>query len=95
MTWPRVGWPKVRTPKLDLRRSLRVIWVGTASPPAGAAQDPVAYIASRATSETGQSLVSLAKGEGIRSLCEPKSTITASSSSTRTTQPRPYLSWVT
>ncbi len=45
--------------------------------------------------ETCQSLVSLAKGERIRTLREPKSTITASSSSTRTTQPRPYLSWVT
>src|SRR6266705_2443967 len=44
---------------------------------------------------TCQSLVIRAKGEQIRTLREPKSTITASSSSTWTTQPRPYLSWVT
>ena len=45
--------------------------------------------------KTRQSLVSLAKGDKIRTFREQKSTITASSSSTRTTQPRPYLSWVT
>jgi len=42
-----------------------------------------------------QSLVSVAKGERTRTLREPKLTITASSSSTKTTRPRPYLSWVT
>ena len=42
-----------------------------------------------------QSFVSRANGGKIRTLREPNSTITASSSSTRTTQPRPYLSWVT
>jgi molybdate transport repressor ModE-like protein len=41
---------EVRTPELDLRRALRVIWAGTASPPLGAARDLVAHIASRATS---------------------------------------------
>ena len=45
--------------------------------------------------ETCQSFVSLANGDKIRTLREPNTTITASSSSTRTTQPRPYLSWVT
>ena len=38
---------EVRTPELDLRRTLRVIWAGAASPPAGAARDLVAHIASR------------------------------------------------
>lgn len=38
---------ETRTPELDLRRSLRVIWAGAASPPAGAARDLVAHILSR------------------------------------------------
>jgi hypothetical protein len=41
---------EVRTPGLDLRRTLRVIWAGPANPPAGAARDLVAHIASRVTS---------------------------------------------
>jgi DNA-binding transcriptional LysR family regulator len=41
---------EVRTPGLDLRRTLRVIWAGAANPPAGPARDLVAHIASRATS---------------------------------------------
>jgi molybdate transport repressor ModE-like protein len=41
---------EVRAPELDLRRSLRVIWAGAASPPAGPARDLVAHIAGRATS---------------------------------------------
>ena len=41
---------EVRTPELDLRRTLRVIWAGAASPPAGAARDLVAHIASRGRS---------------------------------------------
>jgi DNA-binding transcriptional LysR family regulator len=41
---------EVRTPELDLRRILRVIWAGPASPPAGAARDLIGHIASRATS---------------------------------------------
>jgi molybdate transport repressor ModE-like protein len=41
---------EVRTPELDLRRTLRVIWAGPASPPGGAARDLIAHIASRATS---------------------------------------------
>ena len=41
---------EVRTPELDLRRTLRVIWDGAANPPAGPARDLVAHIASRATS---------------------------------------------
>jgi DNA-binding transcriptional LysR family regulator len=41
---------EVRTPELDLRRSLRVIWAGAANPPAGAARDLIAHIAGRATS---------------------------------------------
>jgi hypothetical protein len=45
--------------------------------------------------QTGQSLVSVTKGDKTRTFREPKLTITASSSSTKTTRPRPYLSWVT
>jgi molybdate transport repressor ModE-like protein len=41
---------EVRIPELDLRRTLRVIWAGAANPPAGAARDLVAHIASRARS---------------------------------------------
>jgi len=41
---------EVRTPELELRRTLRVIWAGAASPPAGAARDLIAHIASRANS---------------------------------------------
>jgi DNA-binding transcriptional LysR family regulator len=41
---------EVRTPGLDLRRTLRVIWAGTANPTVGPARDLVAHIASRATS---------------------------------------------
>jgi len=41
---------EVRAPELDLRRALRVIWAGPANPPAGAARDLVAHIASRTTS---------------------------------------------
>jgi hypothetical protein len=41
---------EIRTPELDLRRTLRVIWDGAANPPAGPARDLVAHIASRATS---------------------------------------------
>jgi DNA-binding transcriptional LysR family regulator len=41
---------EVRTPELDLGRSLRVVWVGTANPPAGPARDLVAHIFSRTTS---------------------------------------------
>jgi molybdate transport repressor ModE-like protein len=41
---------EVRTPELDLRRALRAIWAGAARPPAGAARDLLAHIASRATS---------------------------------------------
>lgn len=41
---------EVRAPELDLRRTLRVIWVGAANPAAGPARDLVAHIASRATS---------------------------------------------
>ena len=44
---------------------------------------------------SGQSLASPANGEQIRTLQVPKSTTTASSSSTRMTRPRPYLSWLT
>jgi len=39
-----------------------------------------------------QSFVSLANGDKTRTLREANTTITASSSSTRTTRPRPYLS---
>ena len=49
----------------------------------------------RTRRETGQSLVSVAKGDKTRTFREPKLTITASSSSTKTTWPRPNLSWVT
>ena len=38
---------EVHTPELDLRRSLRVIWAGAASPPAGAARDLITHIMSR------------------------------------------------
>ncbi len=38
---------EIRTPELDLRRTLRVIWAGAANPPAGAARDLVGHIASR------------------------------------------------
>jgi DNA-binding transcriptional LysR family regulator len=38
---------EVHISELDLRRSLRVIWAGTANPPAGAARDLVAHILSR------------------------------------------------
>ena len=38
---------EVHTDELDLRRSLRVIWAGTANPPAGAARDLIAHILSR------------------------------------------------
>jgi hypothetical protein len=69
------------------------------SPPLGNVPSPKYWPpltgADATAAETCQSLVILAKGERIRTLREPKSTITASSSSTRTTQPRPYLSWVT
>jgi molybdate transport repressor ModE-like protein len=41
---------EIRTPELDLRRTLRVIWAGAASPPAGAARDLLTHITSRATS---------------------------------------------
>jgi DNA-binding transcriptional LysR family regulator len=41
---------EVRTPELDLRRTLRVIWAGTATPPAGPARDLIAYITGRTTS---------------------------------------------
>jgi molybdate transport repressor ModE-like protein len=41
---------EVRTPELDLRRTLRVIWAGAANPPAGPARDLIAHMASRATS---------------------------------------------
>jgi hypothetical protein len=40
---------EIRTPELDLRRTLRVIWDGAANPPAGPARDLVAHIASRTT----------------------------------------------
>src|SRR5215469_2505454 len=38
---------EVHTDELDLRRSLRVIWAGTANPPAGPARDLIAHILSR------------------------------------------------
>ena len=41
---------EVRTPELDLRRTLRVIWAGAANPPVGPARDLIAHMASRATS---------------------------------------------
>jgi len=41
---------EVRTPELDLRRALRVIWDGGPNPPAGAARELVTHIASRAVS---------------------------------------------
>ena len=74
---------------------------GRSSPQAGTsirAEDPAARCGAgrtRPRRETCQSFVSLANGDKIRTLRKPNSTITASSSSTRTTQPRPYLSWVT
>jgi hypothetical protein len=37
---------QLETPELDLRRSLRVIWDGTKTPPAGAARDLTAHILS-------------------------------------------------
>jgi DNA-binding transcriptional LysR family regulator len=38
---------EVEVPGLDLRRPLRVVWLGAASPPAGAARDLIAHIAAR------------------------------------------------
>jgi DNA-binding transcriptional LysR family regulator len=38
---------QVEVPGLDLRRPLRVVWRGAASPPAGAARDLIAHIAAR------------------------------------------------
>ncbi|HEX3487921.1 MAG TPA: LysR family transcriptional regulator [Streptosporangiaceae bacterium] len=38
---------EVEVPGLDLRRPLRVVWRGAASPPAGAARDLIAHIAAR------------------------------------------------
>lgn len=38
---------EVQVPGLDLRRPLRVVWRGPASPPAGAARDLIAHIAAR------------------------------------------------
>ena len=37
---------QVPTPGLDLRRTLRAIWDGTSSPPAGAARDLIIHILS-------------------------------------------------
>ncbi|MFE5037821.1 LysR family transcriptional regulator [Streptomyces sp. NPDC056683] len=37
----------VRTPELDLRRTLRAVWDGATSPPSGAARDLIAHILSR------------------------------------------------
>ncbi|MEW2155980.1 LysR family transcriptional regulator [Streptomyces sp. NPDC007189] len=37
----------VRTPELDLRRTLRVIWDGAATPPSGVARDLIAHITRR------------------------------------------------
>jgi molybdate transport repressor ModE-like protein len=38
---------EVQAPELDLRRTLRVIWVGGPNPPAGAARDLIAHITGR------------------------------------------------
>lgn len=38
---------EIRTPELDLRRALRVVWAGTKNPPAGAARDLVGHILGR------------------------------------------------
>ncbi|MFK0285634.1 LysR family transcriptional regulator [Streptomyces sp. NPDC090499] len=39
----------VQTPELDLRRTLRAVWDGAASPPSGAARDLIAHILGRQT----------------------------------------------
>lgn len=56
----------------------------------GTANQPVIGVPLRS-----QSLKSLGYGATIRSFSAPKSTITATSSSTPMTDPRPYLSWLT
>jgi hypothetical protein len=44
---------EIRTPELDLRRALRVIWTGTKNPPAGAARDLITHILNRRLAEAG------------------------------------------
>ncbi|MER7185785.1 LysR family transcriptional regulator [Streptomyces hyaluromycini] len=41
----------VRTPELDLRRTLRAVWDGATSPPSGAARDLIAHILTRQDQE--------------------------------------------
>ncbi|MER5796447.1 LysR family transcriptional regulator [Streptomyces sp. NPDC001980] len=41
----------VRTPELDLRRTLRAVWDGATSPPIGAARDLIAHILNRQDQE--------------------------------------------
>jgi DNA-binding transcriptional LysR family regulator len=44
---------EIRTPELDLRRALRVIWTGTKNPPAGAARGLITHILNRRLAEAG------------------------------------------
>ncbi|MEU2617514.1 LysR family transcriptional regulator [Streptomyces sp. NPDC007157] len=41
----------VRTPELDLRRTLRAVWDGAATPPSGAARDLITHILTRQNQE--------------------------------------------
>ncbi|MGW7421037.1 LysR family transcriptional regulator [Streptomyces sp. NPDC054813] len=41
----------VQTPELDLRRTLRAVWDGAATPPSGAARDLIAHILTRQNQE--------------------------------------------
>jgi molybdate transport repressor ModE-like protein len=45
---------QIPAPELDLRRTLRAIWEGAKSPPAGAARDLIAHILSRHLREHGR-----------------------------------------
>ncbi len=47
---------EIRVSALDLRRTLRAVWVGSRTPPAGAARDLIAIAASssRASAPAGQ-----------------------------------------
>jgi DNA-binding transcriptional LysR family regulator len=45
---------QIPAPELDLRRTLRAIWEGAKSPPAGAARDLIAHILSRHLRERGR-----------------------------------------
>ena len=53
---------EVRTPELDLRRTLRVIWAGAANPPAGPARDLVAHRQPGDIAETSGSSMSSVVG---------------------------------